>query len=332
MASNYVGRGKNDVDEIGFLGGTGTTEDESFAGNSPNTQFLGEDYYYSVNCTGNDRSAAFDFLPSFPTGSCAATEYIRRQISLKNGDARRKQQEDESSLIMTEGFDKLSVEEREQALAELHGVVDNLKESPELVESSLGQLETEISKIKDRRSAYDRAMFLSPQYVSNRDFRLMFLRCERYNAQKAAVRLIKHFETKLELFGLDRLGRDVRFDDLDEDAATMYMTGSQWFTKHYDRSGRRLYLITLERTTFRKAINYVSWKCRNLSVFLFCPIARKTFCSSFVSLIRIYTTKVLSIFFSFPTFYSFFSFILSCHSYGCFGTSAWLQQKMYRHR
>lgn len=187
---------------------------------------------------------------------CSSDKYDSKLLSVNKFHQRKTANKDDV-LLMTEGFDKLSVEEREQALAHLHGVADAIQETAELIDQSLNELETAISKIKQKRSAYDKAMFLSPRYVKNRDFRLMFLRCERFDVQKAASRMVKHFEMKLELFGLHCLGRNITFDDLDDDSKAMYMTGFHWMTDDYDRSGRRMFLITGERAEFKKAINYV---------------------------------------------------------------------------
>lgn len=171
----------------------------------------------------------------------------------------RKKKNDDETLIVTEGFEKLSLQEREQALAELHGVADTIDETPEFLNMRIQQLSLEIAKVRGKkRTAYDKAAFLNPKYVESRTFRLLFLRCERFDVKKTTTRLMKHFETKLELFGLECLGRSIRFDDLTDDAKTIFLSGAQWFTKLYDRSGRRLYLITAEQTVFKKPIDYVS--------------------------------------------------------------------------
>lgn len=168
---------------------------------------------------------------------------------------------DAHSLILTEGFETLTVDQREKALAQLHGVSDTVDETRELVATALDELRLSISIInnKQRRMAYDKALFLNPYYVQNNDFRLMFLRSEGFDADKAADKMMKHFETKLELFGLGcRLVRDITFEDLmskgsireggeegETDAVDMLMSGAQWFTNSYDRSGRRIYLCSI---------------------------------------------------------------------------------------
>ena len=45
----------------------------------------------------------------------------------------------------------------------------------------------------------------------------MFLRAERFDAPKAAIRLVNHFEGKLVLFGEDKLVKRITLDDLEEE-------------------------------------------------------------------------------------------------------------------
>ena len=160
--------------------------------------------------------------------------------------------------ISTEGFEKLSFAEREQALAELHGIVDTKSESDEMIDRALNDFQVELNK-KYSKAVYDRALFLNPHYVENKDFRLLFLRSEHFDVSKAVTKFIRHFEVKMELFGLECLARDVTFDDLTDGAKEIYMSGSQWYTNIYDRSGRRICLGTIANIVFRKPIDYVSF-------------------------------------------------------------------------
>ena len=66
----------------------------------------------------------------------------------------------------------------------------------------------------------------NPTYVTSREFRLQFLRSERFHPKLAAKRLIKHFKMKQFLFGsgtndcgagLDLMGRDVQVSDLTDE-------------------------------------------------------------------------------------------------------------------
>jgi hypothetical protein len=119
--------------------------------------------------------------------------------------------------LRVEELNQLSKEERERAQHEVHCVVDDpVDEEPEYVERLLAQMEDEISKNR-KKFAYDRALFLSPSYVRDRNFALMFLRSTYFHPSKAAECMIAHFELKLELFGLECLARAVTLEDLNEE-------------------------------------------------------------------------------------------------------------------
>jgi hypothetical protein len=140
--------------------------------------------------------------------------------------------------LRVEEWNQLSNEAREVALEEVHCVVDNLiAEEPGFVERRLAQMEDEISKNR-KKFAYDRALFLSPSYVRDRDFALMFLRSKDFHPSKAAECMIAHFELKLELFGLECLARSITLDDLNEDDMVTLEAGNCQYLSEKDRGGR----------------------------------------------------------------------------------------------
>jgi hypothetical protein len=150
-----------------------------------------------------------------------------------------------SDSVLAKELTQLSLSEREQALSDLHGVADVVDETPEMVEQAFLAMEVEISKIK-KRGAYDKACFLSPRYAQSRDFRIKFLRADRFDARMAAQRLVNNFELKLKLFGYDRLARDITFEDLSDQGRHDLMLGGVWVLKGYDRTGRKIIMVSLE--------------------------------------------------------------------------------------
>lgn len=173
---------------------------------------------------------------------------------------KKKEEEDVNASLLTHDFEKVPAQVREMALTALHGVPDLRDENPFSVEDSLRKLDIVIGQRKGNRQAYDKALFLNPYYVENRDFRLMFLRCERFDIHKATDMIMNHFKVKLELFGEECLARDIIFGDLDETTAEAHLSGALWFTRNYDSAGRRLFSITTERMPPRNSIHYVSDK------------------------------------------------------------------------
>jgi hypothetical protein len=111
---------------------------------------------------------------------------------------------------------RLSMEERDEVLRDIHGVADHVDESPEFIARNLLELEHALEKIR-RKDAFNLAKSISSEYVNNEKFRLAFLRAGLFDVEKAADRMVRHFETKLDLFGPEVLARDITMDDLDED-------------------------------------------------------------------------------------------------------------------
>jgi hypothetical protein len=148
--------------------------------------------------------------------------------------------------VIAKQMSLLSVKDRERAYMDVHGVSDLVEETPEMVEGGLVQLESEILLLKDR-AAYDLAESMDPSYIRNRDFRLAFLRTELFHSQQAAMRLIRHFQMKLDLFGKDRLVTDITQDDLDQDDLDALYSGHGRFLSATDRAGRLINLVLPRR-------------------------------------------------------------------------------------
>ena len=63
-------------------------------------------------------------------------------------------------------------------------------------------------------------------YVDNSDFRLRFLRAERFDEKLAAIRYVRHYQMKLELFGVNKLGQNIIQDDLDDESLEALYCGT----------------------------------------------------------------------------------------------------------
>ena len=66
-------------------------------------------------------------------------------------------------------------------------------------------------------SVYDIAERMDPTYDNARAFRIMFLRANRYDVKASANQMLLFFELKQQLFGHDKLAKDITIHDLDED-------------------------------------------------------------------------------------------------------------------
>jgi hypothetical protein len=134
---------------------------------------------------------------------------------------------------------QLAKNERERALNDLHGIVDLKKEHepPSVVATCLEKLEEELQKMK-AGTAYLQAEIQSEEYVTTKNFRMMFLRADTFNAREAAARLIRYFEEKLELFGVEKLTKDIKLSDLDKEDIACLRTGFIQVLPKKDSSGR----------------------------------------------------------------------------------------------
>ena len=147
--------------------------------------------------------------------------------------------EDHIVDVLAQELNRISIKEREAVYEEIHGVAGLSSESPEkLVEIEMN-LEQELHRIK-KKSAYDRALFLSPRHVNDQAFRLMFLRSTRFDPLKAAAKMVAYFESKLELFGEEKLVKRITLDDLDDDTHAELTNGLIQFLPMRDRSNRAI--------------------------------------------------------------------------------------------
>eukprot|EP00529_Nitzschia_sp_RCC80_P009908 CAMPEP_0113501294 /NCGR_PEP_ID=MMETSP0014_2-20120614/32868_1 /TAXON_ID=2857 /ORGANISM="Nitzschia sp." /LENGTH=789 /DNA_ID=CAMNT_0000395853 /DNA_START=244 /DNA_END=2613 /DNA_ORIENTATION=- /assembly_acc=CAM_ASM_000159 len=122
----------------------------------------------------------------------------------------------EAEQLLTGAMYGLATEERDQALADVHGVAAAGGLDNEFIANRLAQLDQAIHDLRTNKSAYLRAKIQSPEYVSDRKFRLQFLLADSFQPVAAAERLVSYFESKLVLFGPDKLTKDLTLQDLDQ--------------------------------------------------------------------------------------------------------------------
>ena len=137
---------------------------------------------------------------------------------------------------------ELSVEDREKTYMDIHGVKQHQAESEQDIDAGLELLESELQKLQDKQ-AYDLAKSIDATYVENRDFRLAFLRADSYDPSKAAERIMRHFQVKMDLFGMEKLAMDIVQDDLDKEAMEAVYCGRGQYTNARDRAGRTIIAV-----------------------------------------------------------------------------------------
>lgn len=195
--------------------------------------------------------------------------------------------EDMDALFAAE-LNKLSIIERENVLQDIHGVSDIVDEEPEFVARCLAELNTEVMIIKNK-PAYLQAEAQNSEYVSNLDFRLMFLRAECFIPKDAAIRLVAFCEAKLHLFGTEKLTKTILLSDMDKDDIGCLETGYSQLLPGRDRAGRALCtvlpMIHNEHTVIKSKVRHIFLpECSH----------HTSTCSSFLTFFSIHFSCVLS--------------------------------------
>eukprot|EP00980_Cylindrotheca_fusiformis_P011879 scaffold2828_cov126-Cylindrotheca_fusiformis.AAC.5 len=151
-------------------------------------------------------------------------------------------------------MNQLSHEEREMGQEDLHGVSAEIVEDLDELETSLQQLDRHLNAYK-QGTAYETAERMNPEYVSDRDFRIMFLRGNRYDAKSSTFQMIRFFEAKLQLFGRDKLVQDISLRDLDENDRKSLQKGSRQILPSFDSANRAILLKLPGRRSFKTVEN-----------------------------------------------------------------------------
>lgn len=141
---------------------------------------------------------------------------------------------------------RLSLRDRTAIQEEIHGVNCVAKtETPDLLESSLRQLATELDQNlpEEITQAYQQSQKLPNTYVNTLAFRLRFLRCELFDVRRTARRIALFLNIVLEYFGEYALERPIRLSDMTKEELKYMRKGRHQWLPFRDRSGRRIAII-----------------------------------------------------------------------------------------
>jgi len=141
-------------------------------------------------------------------------------------------------------LNKLSIQERDDATHDVHGIKSVSEETLEFISHSLELFESALRAIPmNEKGAYMKAREQSSDYVTDKQFVLMFLRADQFDTKAAAARFVSFFETKLDLFGEDKLAKDIRVDDLTEDEVPLLESGYAQILNVRDRAERAVFML-----------------------------------------------------------------------------------------
>ncbi|KAL3920188.1 MAG: hypothetical protein SGILL_003385 [Bacillariaceae sp.] len=156
---------------------------------------------------------------------------------------------------LTQELNSLSIQEREKATYDLHGVSGHLPEQDaEKVAHWLRQMDDLIPQHVKEHPGLAKALQADASYV--RQERMKFLRSDEYDPVKAAERMGFYFDMKEEYFcGGDSskkcdhecncIARDLTINDLTEDDIRYWRTGFYQVCREKDRAGRIVCIVFL---------------------------------------------------------------------------------------
>ncbi|CAJ1932732.1 unnamed protein product [Cylindrotheca closterium] len=169
-----------------------------------------------------------------------------------------KQQNKEIDAILSAALNGLSFQERQKQQEDLHGVNDEIVEEANFIDHSLKDLDSHLIRTK-QGSVYEKAETMNPEYVHDRGFRNMFLRGNRYDTKATADQMLRFFAIKEQLFGEQKLTKDITIDDLDDDDKEALKAGSIQFAGK-DRSNRVLFLQLPSLRVYKTLLNELRYR------------------------------------------------------------------------
>jgi hypothetical protein len=162
--------------------------------------------------------------------------------------------------LLSAKLNKMSMEQRSDGLYDLHGVADLENETPEMIQEKMEEINEALalsctSNSVDSRD-YEKAYSMSREHVEK--IKRLCLRAEIYNSEEASARVLRFFTRKRELFGEERLVRDITMRDLGEEATTLLRRGLWQLLPQRDRAGRAILFLYDMETTKYENISVVS--------------------------------------------------------------------------
>jgi hypothetical protein len=154
---------------------------------------------------------------------------------------------------LSESLSKLSYGDRLDIEEEIHGVKCRAtNETPDLIQLTLAVFDDQVNLKKEnnpsinvlrnvvRISAYTNSSGKSRCYLNDPAMRLRFLRCERFDVDKAIQRLIDFLEFMSELFGDFVAERSVQLSDFSDKEEALLMQSRNQYLPFRDSNGRRV--------------------------------------------------------------------------------------------
>jgi len=145
--------------------------------------------------------------------------------------------------LVAQELNRLTIKEREEILYEVHGVQSQeTQETPETISLHLAAMDKLINIEKRTKpfecTEYIQALNMNPSYAQDPKLKLLFLRTEKFDTSAATIRFLKFWKHKKALFGPEKLGRDINFEDLSVDDKASLQQGYMQLAPSRDRANR----------------------------------------------------------------------------------------------
>jgi hypothetical protein len=212
---------------------------------------------------------------STPFG-CFSTEELSKIKSLTEFMESLPEPPQKATEIVAEALQSMPMEKREQVVRDLYGVEDTIPNDPgtqhclnhnhpvtiptikdaNLLDSKLQEMEDHLQLLKAthrwniKLAALEMAEAQNLPFTQDQKFRLKFLRCDRLDPIKAAGRFIRYFDWKFQLFSMEKLTKDIAFDDLTKEDQAMLKKGYIQRLPIRDRAGRAILVHVYNGQTY----------------------------------------------------------------------------------
>ncbi|KAL3939991.1 MAG: hypothetical protein SGBAC_005390 [Bacillariaceae sp.] len=168
----------------------------------------------------------------------------------ENNDEARKPTDE----LISQSMAQLSFQERQEEQEHLHGVASHTSEDEHEIDQLLRDQDDYLERLK-QGTVFQEAEAMDSKFTSDRSFRLMFLRTNRYNAKESAEQIIRFMDTKHSLFGPSRLCQKITLNDLNQDDRACLETGAFQVLPSCDRSSRPILVEFPSLRSFRQLEN-----------------------------------------------------------------------------
>lgn len=150
-----------------------------------------------------------------------------------NGNPEMKQTEE----FLASEMNQLSVQERSNALDDIHCVGEELNETPAIFQKALTEFAQTVHQ-GGLNSVYESALLQNRAYVEDPSFRLKFLRANTYDVGKAVRQMMSFLQQKAKYFGIENVARELCLSDLTSDDIQLMRSGLFHIQDGRDRKGR----------------------------------------------------------------------------------------------